>query len=94
MLIFESLLVLSLAFDPDEIMLLVSDAILLINFSPGEVVWPIPDVTIASRGTLFDPRTEFDQFKRSSDRWPYSGLCRFAVLRMVMRRGLEDASAV
>ena len=55
MLIFKSLLTLSLAFNPHKIMLLVSDAIVLVDFSPSEAVWPIPNVPKASCSTLFDP---------------------------------------
>ena len=72
--IFDSFPVLSLAFDPHKIIFLVLDAIVLIDFSPSEAIWPIPNVPIASRSTLFDPGTDFNQFKRSSYRWLYCRL--------------------
>ena len=59
-LVLESFLVFPLALNPHEIMLLVSDAILAINFSHSEIVWPISDVSFASRSTLFDTGTNID----------------------------------
>ena len=93
MLIFESLLILSLAFDPHKIMLLVSDAIVLVDFSPSEAVWPIPNVPKVSCNTLFDP----GQISISSNGVLIVGCTvSFAGLlfRVVIRVGLEDASGV
>ena len=70
-LILKSFFIFMVTRDLHEIMLLVTDAIFILDFSSREFVWSISYVTLASSSTLLDPVTELNYFKWGAEFWLY-----------------------